>query len=50
MKFFYNKKNKNGSWTLSGVYLNYRSEGGELSAEGWNQANKELEKESKEVA
>ena len=48
MKYFYNKKEKNGSWTLSGAYLNYKSEGGGLCAEGWNEANKELEKESKE--
>jgi hypothetical protein len=28
-----NRKNKNGSWTLSGEYLDYRREGGKLSPE-----------------
>jgi hypothetical protein len=37
-----NKKNKNGSWTLSGAYLEYRNEGGKLDPETWNALTKEL--------
>lgn len=37
-----NKKNKNGSWTLSGAYLEYRNDGGQLDPETWNALTKEL--------
>ncbi len=36
-----NCKNKNGSWTLSGDYLDYRKEGGKFSPGLWNQRHKE---------
>ena len=44
-----NRKNKNGSWTLSSDYLRYRAEGGELDPEAWNQRVKELKREMREV-
>lgn len=37
----YNRKNKNGSWTLCGHYLEYRREGGTFSPEMWNEYAKE---------
>lgn len=37
-----NRKNKNGSWTLTGEYTTYRKEGGQLSPEAYNQILKEL--------
>lgn len=39
------RKNKNGSWTLSSDYLNYRSEGGSMGAIAWNSRVKELNRE-----
>ena len=37
----FNRKNKNGSWTLCGEYLAYRREGGLLNPASWNQIIKE---------
>ena len=36
MTMILNKLNKNRSWTLSGEYLSYKSEGGRLSPDEWN--------------
>ena len=39
-----NRKNKNGSWTLSGAYLDYRKDGGKFSPGVWNQRQRDLRK------
>lgn len=41
-----NIKNKKG-WTLCGLYLEYKSDGGKLSPNAWNNRINEMKKELK---
>lgn len=43
-----NKHTKNKGWNLCGDYLEYRSNGGNLSPDAWNTRIKEMNKERKE--
>ena len=42
-----NRHQKNGSWSLSGDYFEYRGEGGRLSPQAWNEVQQRLKKEAR---